>query len=103
MIKEIQGTEFEEATKEGFSIVDIYGSTCEPCKALAKTLEELEFDYPFINIFKINSDQNREFCKKQRILGVPTIFFMKDGKMLEREMGALSLDRILEIASEYMY
>ena len=103
MIKSINGEEFKESTKEGFSIVDVYGIHCGPCQVLAKTMEELDFDYPFLNILKVCSDDNREFCKEHKIMGVPTIFFVVDGKIKHKEVGALSADKIMEIAGQYMY
>lgn len=103
MIKNITGEEFNEITKEGFSIVDIYGIHCGPCQVLSKTIEELDFDYPFLNIYKLCSDENKEFCREHKIMGVPTIFFVLDGEIKEKEVGAISAEKIMEIAGKYMY
>ena len=103
MIREIKGSELEEVTKEGFYIVDVYGKECGPCHVLSQTLESMDFDYPFLDILKICSDDNKEFCKKNKIMGVPTIFFVVDGEIKRREVGALSEDKIMEIAGEFLY
>lgn len=105
MIKEIKASEFAQATKEGFSIVDVYGINCGPCVALGKSLEEIDFDFPFVNIYKLNSSDpdNAEFCQEHGILGVPTIFFMLNGEIVKRDMGALSSKQLMDIAGKYLY
>ncbi|MDO5738436.1 MAG: thioredoxin family protein [Eubacteriales bacterium] len=104
MIKEIKASEFKELLKEeGLALVDVYGRTCGPCKALAQTLESIDFDYPFINIYKLCADDHKEFCKEYKILGVPVIFFIHNGEIKERHVGALNAETIIEIASKYLY
>lgn len=103
MIREINQDEFKEATKEGFTLVDVYGEYCGPCKSLAKTLEILDKQFPFMNIVKIESGANKEFAKEHKIFGVPTILFMYDGEIKQTRMGALGEKEIMEIAGEYLY
>lgn len=103
MIKEINASEFDEVTKEGFSIVEIYGSQCGACVTLDKTLTQLDFDMPFLNIYKLLSDTNQEFCKENKIMGVPTTYFMFNGERVHTLMGAFTEDQFLEVAAKYMY
>lgn len=105
MIKEITAAEFVDVTKEGFAIVDIYGNNCGPCVALSKTLKEIEFDFPFVNIYKLNASapENAAFCQEHGILGVPTIFFMLNGELVKRDMGAMTSKQIMDIAGQYLY
>lgn len=103
MIKEINASEFAEVTKEGFSIVDVYGRNCGACVTLDKTLTQLDFDMPFLNIYKLLSDDNKEFCKEHKIMGVPTTFFMFNGEIVDTLNGSFGEDEFLEIAAKYMY
>lgn len=102
-MKDIKQEQFQDATAEGFVLVDIYGTYCGPCKALDKVLEQMEVDYPFLNIVKINSDENRELARKLKVMAVPTLLFMKDGELKHRQTGLMSADEIMAIASEYLY
>jgi len=102
-ISEIQENEFDNATKEGFVIVDFYGSNCAPCKLLERTLEELEFEAPFINIVKLKIDETEHMIQKAGITSVPTVFFMKNGEVLERKMGFIPLDEMKETVGKYLY
>ncbi|MCG7378717.1 MULTISPECIES: thioredoxin family protein [Paenibacillus] len=102
-ITEIKENEFENATKEGFVIVDFYGSNCAPCKTLERTLEELDFEAPFINIVKLKIDETENIIEQQGITSVPTVFFMKDGEVLEKKLGFIPLNEMKEIVGKYMY
>jgi len=102
-ITEIKEQEFDDATKEGFVIVDFYGSNCAPCKLLERTLEELEFEAPFINIVKLKIDDTENMIQKAGITSVPTVFFMKNGEVLERKMGFIPLDEMKETVGKYLY
>lgn len=103
MITEINQDQFKELIKTGFHIVDFYGTHCGPCKLLAKTLEGLDVDYPFLSILKLNVDNNSDLAVEMRVMSVPTIFFYKDGELLARKAGALGADDILEIAAPNLY
>ena len=37
---------FKEQIKEGFVIVDFFSTTCVPCKAFSRILEELDAELP---------------------------------------------------------
>lgn len=103
MIKEIKQEDFEKETQEWFVLLDVYGTNCGPCHMLSGILEELDFDFPFINILKLCSDESREFCKKHRIMSVPTMFFIKDGEIKEKVIGTKTKEELIEIAGKYMY
>ena len=94
---------FETLTKEGFVIVDFYSTTCVPCKMLSRILEDLTLDYPFVNIVKVNITDHPKIGADYQIEAVPTVFFMKDGELLERVVGLMDEDEIIEKISAYYY
>lgn len=103
MLREINQDQFKEATAKGFVLVDIYGTHCGPCQMLGQTLEALIVDYPFLEVVKLNSDNNKEFCREHKIMAVPTLFFMFDGEIKKRSTGAMSADELIEACGEYLY
>ena len=100
---EANAQNFEEVIKEGFAVVDLYGENCNPCKRFIKVIEELEFELPFVNIIKVNTTQNKDIAVRNRVRGVPTILFMKDGKELKRNTGFMELEQLKEVIKEYLY
>ena len=94
---------FEELLKGEFVIVDFFSTTCGPCKVLSRLLENIEFDMPFISLVKVNVTDHPLLGQKYEIDAVPTLFFMKNGEMKEREVGLISEDEIKEKIGEYYY
>lgn len=102
-ITNYDGQTFEEIIKEGFSIVDFYGEGCGPCEAFAEVLDDLNFELPFINIIKVKTDVERDFAKKNRIMAVPTIHFIKDGEIVKTQTGYMNIEQVKETVAEFIY
>lgn len=94
---------YEKLLSEGFVIVDFYSETCGPCKILARILEEITYELPFVNIVKVNCTAYPKLGTDNDIEAVPTVFFVKDGKLLERVVGLMDQDELTEKISEYYY
>ena len=66
-------------------IVDFYADWCMPCKVMAPVVKEIEKIYiNSIKIGKINMDENPMVALDYRVLSIPTLLFIKDGKVLGR-------------------
>ncbi len=94
---------YEQLISEGFVIVDFFTDTCGPCKVLAKEMEEVVCEMPFVNIVKVNCSAYPKLGNDNKIDAVPTMFFMKDGKMLEQIVGLISQDELTEKIGEHYY
>ncbi|SCL85858.1 thioredoxin family protein [Sporanaerobacter sp. PP17-6a] len=94
---------YEEVIKEGFVIVDFFSETCTPCKMFSKVLDEIEYEVPFVNIVKVNTTKYPELSKKNKVLGVPTVFFMKDGEIRERHTGVMTEEEVKNKIKGFLY
>lgn len=94
---------YEELVAEGFTIVDFFSTTCGPCKLFSKILEEITYDLPFVNIVKVNLTDFPNIGAEHKIDAVPTIFFVKDGEILERVVGVMEQEEVMEKISQYYY
>ena len=103
MIEYANYENYNQLLSEGFVIVDFFSETCGPCKVLAKYLEEITYELPFVNIVKVNTTTHPKLGSDNEIEAVPTIFFVKDGEILERVVGLLDQEEITEKISEYYY
>ncbi len=80
---EITKENFDELVHENGNLVlvDYYGDTCEPCKALVPHLEELEKMYgEKITFYKFNTTKARRLAIKEKVLGLPTITVYQNGE-----------------------
>jgi len=82
---------FNELTKEhSYLVVDCWAPWCGPCRMLSPTVEAMAKDYAGKVVFaKLNTDDNIETASKFRIMSIPTLLFFKDGKLVDKAVGAL--------------
>lgn len=81
MIKKYNGEDLEKL--EGLYLIDFYADWCGPCKMMSPILEQLKD----INIIKINVDENEELAKKYKVMSIPNMFLLKDGKVEKQLIG----------------
>ena len=71
-------------------LVDFYADWCGPCKMMAPVIEELSTQYEGqAKIGKLDVDQNGVTAQKYRVMSIPTILLIKDGKVVETVVGAV--------------
>ena len=69
-------------------VVDFWAPWCPPCRALGPHIEALATEYAGkVGIGKCNVDENRELTNQFGISGIPAIFFIKNGKIVDKQIG----------------
>ncbi len=94
---------FRDLVKEGVVIVDFFGKTCGPCKMIAKELEELEDEFPFLQIVKVDVEDCPKTSEEFRVEGIPDMYYYKDGEIVRHEVGAVNQDVIRSHLAEILY
>lgn len=70
---------------------DFWASWCGPCKMMHPVVEELEKELSGKVVFdKVNVDENGEEASRLGVLSIPTYIIEKDGKEVDRILGARS-------------
>lgn len=70
------------------AIIDFYADWCQPCKMVAPILEELDAEYPSIDFYKINTEEQNELAATFGIRSIPSILFIPVGGQPQMAMGA---------------
>ena len=71
-------------------IVDFWAEWCAPCRAIAPTLEELVRDSNgTATLAKVNVDEQPALAARYGIRSIPTILFVKGGKVIDQVIGAV--------------
>lgn len=78
-------------------LVDFWANWCGPCKMLSPVIEEFAKDHPEFQIGKVNVDEEEELTRKFRIRSVPTLIVFKNGEEVNRAVGALSEEELLDL------
>ena len=88
---------YEKVISQGVVIVDFYADWCQPCKMMAEIFAEVCAEYAGKATFtKINTDDNKNLAIANRIMSIPTIFFYKDGELIERVSGVINKATLCE-------
>jgi len=83
-------------TKE-LVMVDFWAVWCGPCKMIAPIVEELAGEYQGkMKVCKLNTDENPELASRYQVMGIPTLIFFRDGKLLDKVVGAASKKQFKE-------
>ena len=76
-------------------VVDFWATWCGPCRALAPVVEEVASEYEGkAEIVKCNVDDCEEIASQYSIRSIPTLIFFKDGKAVDRLVGAVPKSEI---------
>lgn len=64
-------------------LFEFWAAWCHHCSALAPVIDEVAAEMAGeIIVGQINSDMNRDLCKRYDVKGVPTLFLAKEGKVV---------------------
>ncbi|MBO5019004.1 MAG: thioredoxin [Alistipes sp.] len=77
-------------------VIDFWATWCGPCRMVAPIIDELAEEYDGkVVICKCDvGDDGDEVAAKYRVLNVPTILFFKDGKQVDKHVGAATKDQL---------
>ncbi len=91
MALELTDANFEELAVNSDKpvVVDFWAEWCGPCRMVAPVVEELSKDYEGRAIVgKVDVDTNNEVSAKYGIRNIPTILFLKNGEVVDKQVGA---------------
>lgn len=83
---------FDEAVVAATSLmmVDFWAEWCGPCRAIAPVLDELaQGSGGRVTLAKVNVDENPGLAARYGIRSIPTILFVKQGKVVDQVIGAV--------------
>lgn len=78
-------------------LVDFWATWCGPCRALGPILEEVAKETASAKIVKVNVDEEPELASEFRIMSIPTIIVFKDGKIVNKSVGLLQKNEVLDL------
>ena len=75
-------------------LVDFYADWCGPCRMMGPVMEEVSKEY---KVFKVNTDNEEELAAEYGIMSIPCVIAFKDGKEINRSIGYVSKDKIIDL------
>lgn len=85
------------------AVVDFYADWCVPCKRVAPIMEKLAEEYDGkIQIYKVNTDHNRELSGVFGIKSIPAILFIPQKGQPAMQAGAMQEDQYRQIFEDFV-
>lgn len=82
-------------------LLDFWASWCGPCKMVSPIIDQVaEEKKDTIKVGKINIDEEEELAAQFRIMSIPTLVVVKDGKIVESSVGVKPKKAILSLLSK---
>ena len=103
-VKEVSDSSFESDVLGSSKpvLVDFWAQWCTPCRMLAPTVEAVAQQYnQTATVVKLNVDDNPSTAQRYGIKGIPTLILFREGKEVERVVGATSKESITRMIEKY--
>lgn len=76
-------------------LVDFWASWCGPCRMVSPIVDEIADERQDIKVCKVNVDEQQELASDFQVMSIPTLMVFKDGKIVNKSMGAKPKAQIL--------
>lgn len=69
-------------------LLDFWSPRCGPCQMVLPWIDELAVEVEGAKIGKVNVDEQPELARAFRVMSIPMLAVVKDGKVVKSEIGA---------------
>ena len=78
-------------------LIDFWATWCGPCRMVGPVIEQIAEEHPEIKVGKINVDEQTELAGAFRVMSIPTLMAVKDGKGVNQSVGVQPKAQILAL------
>ena len=82
---------------KGTVLVDFWAPWCMPCRMLSPIVDEVGEEVSSAKIAKINVDEQESLAARYDVMNIPTLIVFKDGKEVNRSVGVIPKNDILNM------
>lgn len=102
-VPELTKGEFEDFSKKGLVLIDFFAEWCMPCLMMAPVFEDLSEKFRGkIKFGKVNVEDSQELAQKFDVSSIPNLVLLKNGKVIDRFIGAVSAEDLEDKLSRHL-
>ncbi|MBO5229073.1 MAG: thioredoxin [Lachnospiraceae bacterium] len=96
-VVEVTKSNFEQEVMQSDKtvLIDFWASWCGPCRMLSPIVDEIAGEHPEFKVCKVNVDEQKELAEEFNVMSIPTLFVIKDGKVMKHSVGVKSKAEIV--------
>lgn len=84
-------------------IVDFWAVWCGPCRIVGPIVQEIGDEYSGqVLVGKVDVDHNPAVARKYGIRNIPTLLFFKNGKVVDKQIGAVPKQVLINKLEQYL-
>lgn len=94
-------------TKENFNseviqsdkpvLLDFWAAWCGPCKMVSPIIDEIAEEVTDIKVGKVNVDEEPDLAKDFKVMSIPSLIVIENGKVKNTSVGAQPKQKILDL------
>ncbi|MCP4528581.1 MAG: thioredoxin [Aestuariibacter sp.] len=89
-------------SSEGLVLIDFMADWCNPCQQLMPILDEVAQEHDGqAKIVKVNVDQSPASTKEYGVRGIPALFIVKNGEIVQRLVGLQTKDALTKALNSH--
>ncbi|CAA0821984.1 Thioredoxin H1 [Striga hermonthica] len=88
----------ESVDSKKLVVVDFTASWCGPCRFIAPILADIAKKTPHVIFLKVDVDELKAVAEENQVEAMPTFLFFKEGKVVDKIVGAKKEDLQLTVA-----
>ena len=81
------------------TVVDFYTTWCGPCKRMEPFIKEVKAENSDINVLQVDAEAYMEISQRYNLEGYPTLIFFKGGQLVDRALGYMDKEGIMQFVN----
>ena len=78
-------------------LLDFWAAWCGPCKMVSPIIDEIAGEVSDIKVGKVNVDEEPDLAREYKIMSIPSLIVIENGKIKNSLVGAQSKQKILDL------